>query len=48
VPDKKASFVEPMECLSVARLPDGSQWLWEIKLVDNPPLPPLADNLSSQ
>jgi len=28
----KASFVEPMECLSVARLPEGSQWLWEIKL----------------
>ena len=32
VPAKKASFVEPMECLSVARLPEGSQWLWEIKL----------------
>ncbi len=32
LPDKKASFVEPMECLSVARLPEGSQWLWEIKL----------------
>ena len=32
LPAKKASFVEPMECLSVARLPEGSQWLWEIKL----------------
>jgi ATP-dependent DNA ligase len=32
LPEKKASFVEPMECLSVARLPEGSQWLWEIKL----------------
>ena len=28
----RASFVEPMECLTVARLPEGSQWLWEIKL----------------
>ena len=32
LPAKKASFVEPMECLSVPRLPEGSQWLWEIKL----------------
>jgi len=32
LPAKQASFVEPMECLSVARLPEGSQWLWEIKL----------------
>jgi len=32
LPAKKASFVEPMECLSVARLFEGSQWLWEIKL----------------
>jgi bifunctional non-homologous end joining protein LigD len=32
LPAKKASFVEPMECLSVARLPEGAQWLWEIKL----------------
>jgi ATP-dependent DNA ligase len=32
LPARKASFVEPMECLSVARLPEGSQWLWEIKL----------------
>ena len=29
---KKATFVEPMECLSVAKLPEGSQWVWEIKL----------------
>jgi ATP-dependent DNA ligase len=28
----KASFVEPMECLSVPRLPEGWQWLWEIEL----------------
>jgi hypothetical protein len=26
----QASFVEPMECLSVSKLPEGSQWLWEI------------------
>ena len=32
LPAKQASFVEPMECLSVARLPEGSQWLWQIKL----------------
>ena len=32
LPTKQASFVEPMECLSVARLPEGSQWLWQIKL----------------
>jgi len=28
----EASFVEPMECLSVAKLPEGLEWLWEIKL----------------
>src|SRR6266581_3259355 len=27
-----AAFVEPMECLSVSKLPEGLQWLWEIKL----------------
>jgi len=32
LPAKQALFVEPMECLSVARLPEGSQWLWQIKL----------------
>jgi ATP-dependent DNA ligase len=32
LPAKKAAFVEPMECLSVARLPEGSQWLWAINL----------------
>lgn len=29
---KKAAFDEPMECLSVSKLPEGSEWLWEIKL----------------
>ena len=28
----EASFVEPMDCLSVSKLPTGSQWVWEIKL----------------
>jgi DNA ligase D-like protein (predicted ligase) len=32
LPQKDATFVEPMECLSVSKLPEGSQWLWEIKL----------------
>ena len=26
------TFVEPMECLAVTKLPDGQQWLYEIKL----------------
>jgi bifunctional non-homologous end joining protein LigD len=25
-------FIEPMECIAVAKLPDGQQWLYEIKL----------------
>jgi ATP-dependent DNA ligase len=32
LPKTKAAFVEPMDCLPVAQLPDGSQWVWEIKL----------------
>jgi DNA ligase D-like protein (predicted ligase) len=32
LPKKDAAFVEPMECLAVSKLPEGSQWLWEIKL----------------
>src|SRR5216683_5913516 len=32
LPKTQASFVEPMECLSVSKLPEGSEWLWEIKL----------------
>jgi DNA ligase D-like protein (predicted ligase) len=31
LPKTEASFVEPMECLSVAKLPEGLEWLWEIK-----------------
>jgi DNA ligase D-like protein (predicted ligase) len=29
---RNATFIEPMECLAVAKLPDGAQWLYEIKL----------------
>lgn len=32
LPRTEASFVEPMECLSVSNLPAGLEWLWEIKL----------------
>jgi DNA ligase D-like protein (predicted ligase) len=32
LPKTEASFVEPMECLSVSRLPEGPTWIWEIKL----------------
>src|SRR6267378_6408104 len=32
LPRSEASFVEPMECLSVSKLPEGLEWLWEIKL----------------
>ena len=28
--ERDATFVEPVECLSVPKLPEGSQWLWEI------------------
>src|SRR6266566_6852271 len=31
LPRTEASFVEPMECLSVSKLPDGLEWIWEIK-----------------
>jgi bifunctional non-homologous end joining protein LigD len=32
LPKKEASFVEPMDCLSVSKLPEGLEWIWEIKL----------------
>jgi ATP-dependent DNA ligase len=32
LPKTKAAYVEPMDCLPVSKLPDGPQWLWEIKL----------------
>src|SRR5262249_49731918 len=32
LPRTEASFIEPMECLSVSKLPGGDQWIWEIKV----------------
>src|SRR5437870_10048796 len=32
LPKTEASFVEPMDCLSVSKLPAGLAWIWEIKL----------------
>ena len=32
IPKKPASFVVPMECLHVSQLPEGPQWVYEIKL----------------
>jgi DNA ligase D-like protein (predicted ligase) len=31
-PKKAAAFVEPMECLPVSKLPEGPEWVYEIKL----------------
>jgi ATP-dependent DNA ligase len=32
LPFRSISFIEPMECLVVAKLLDGPQWLYELKL----------------
>src|SRR5215469_8144473 len=32
LPKTKAAFIEPMDCLPVLKLPEGSVWVWEIKL----------------
>jgi ATP-dependent DNA ligase len=32
LPTREAGFVEPRECLAVAKLPDGPEWVYEIKL----------------
>jgi ATP-dependent DNA ligase len=32
LPAREASFIEPMECLAVTRLPEGADWVYEIKL----------------
>jgi len=32
LPRHEAAFIEPMECLAVAKLPDGAGWVYEIKL----------------
>ena len=32
LPKIEAEFIEPMDCAPVSKLPDGSQWVFEIKL----------------
>src|SRR5258708_36421877 len=32
LPRRKAEFVEPMECALVSKLPEGSEWTYEVKL----------------
>jgi DNA ligase D-like protein (predicted ligase) len=32
MPAREAAFIEPMECLAVAKLPDGPEWVYEIKM----------------
>jgi bifunctional non-homologous end joining protein LigD len=32
LPLGSATFKEPMECLAVPKLPNGSQWVYQIKL----------------
>jgi DNA ligase D-like protein (predicted ligase) len=32
LPLRPAAFIEPMECLAVPKVPDGSEWVYEIKL----------------
>jgi ATP-dependent DNA ligase len=32
LPRREAQFLEPMECLAVRKLPDGPEWVYEIKL----------------
>jgi DNA ligase D-like protein (predicted ligase) len=32
LPQKQAAFIEPMDCLAVAKLPDSANWVWEIKI----------------
>jgi ATP-dependent DNA ligase len=32
LPAREAAFIEPMDCLATAKLPAGSEWVWEIKL----------------
>ena len=32
LPRTQVSFIEPMDCLSVSKLPEGLGWIWEIKL----------------
>jgi len=29
LPKAKATFIEPMDCLPVSKLPEGPAWVWE-------------------
>jgi hypothetical protein len=33
LPKTEASFVEPMDCLSVSKLPEELDWIWEINWI---------------
>ena len=35
-PRRVAVFIEPMDCAPVSKLPDGLQWVFEIKLCGYP------------
>ena len=30
-PERKAEFIEPMECALVSKLPEGQDWTYEVK-----------------
>jgi ATP-dependent DNA ligase len=32
LPRREAAFLEPMECLAVVNVPEGADWIYEIKL----------------
>jgi ATP-dependent DNA ligase len=32
LPKQPAGFIETMDCLPVSRLPEGPEWIYEIKL----------------
>jgi len=32
LPQKQAAFIEPMDCLAVTKLPDSTNWVWEITI----------------
>jgi ATP-dependent DNA ligase len=32
LPAREPGFIEPMECLAVTQLPEGADWVYEVKL----------------
>src|SRR5215510_6717880 len=32
LPSRSAAFIQPMECLAIAKLPEGPEWTYEVKL----------------